>query len=120
MLAKLGELRNQPKYVHEPGTSYNGMWPETDRQRAEAQLNELIDRLHQNLATAPMKKSVLGEFSNTLAQFEPVDTEDRERLCRYLEEIMNILGIESSGGLLNRWLYGPILGSALRSRRQTN
>lgn len=45
-----------------------------------------------------------------MAEFEPVDTEDREQLLRYLEEIMDILGIASSDGLLARWMYGPVLG----------
>jgi hypothetical protein len=120
MLSKLDELRNLPKYVDEPGTAYNGMRPQSDQRLAEAQLNELIDRLRQNLAATPTKKFALSEFSRTLAQFKPIDTEDRERLCRYLEEIMDILGIESSDGLLNRWLYGPLLGAALGPPRRTN
>ena len=45
-----------------------------------------------------------------MAEFEETDTEDREQLLRYLEEIMDILGIASSDGLLNRRLYGAILG----------
>jgi Domain of unknown function (DUF4844) len=46
-----------------------------------------------------------------MAEFEATDTEDREQLMRYLEEIMDNLGIESSDGQLSRWMYGPILGS---------
>jgi hypothetical protein len=45
-----------------------------------------------------------------MAEFEPIDTEDREQLLRYLEDIMDIVGIASSDGLLNKWMYGPILG----------
>ena len=35
-----------------------------------------------------------------------VDTEDRERICLYYEELMNMVGLESSAGLLNKFLYG--------------
>ena len=34
------------------------------------------------------------------------DTEDRERLCSYFEELMDIVGLESSGGHLNNFMYG--------------
>jgi hypothetical protein len=60
---------------------------------------------------------VLAEFAKTMAEFEPVDTEDREQFLRYLEEIMDILGIESSDGLLNRWMYGPLLSPLIDLRK---
>jgi hypothetical protein len=110
MFTKLAELRDRPKYVELPGTLYNGLRPEPARLLAERQINALIDRLREGLASNPSKKFVLGEFAKTLAEFEPTDTEDREQLLRYLEEIMDILGIASSDGLLNGWMYGPILG----------
>lgn len=108
--AKLAALRDRPKYVDLPGTLYNGLRPEGARLLAERQINALIERLQEGLASNPSKKFVLGEFSRTLAEFEPTDTEDREQLLRYLEEVMDILGIASSDALLNGWMYGPILG----------
>ena len=35
-----------------------------------------------------------------------LDTEDRERVCSYFEELMDIVGLESSGGHLNNFMYG--------------
>ena len=35
-----------------------------------------------------------------------LDTEDRERICTYFEELMDIVGLESSGGYLNDFMYG--------------
>jgi Domain of unknown function (DUF4844) len=110
VLTSLSELRSRAKYVEIPGTIYNGMRPEPLRQTSEAQLNSLIDRLRNGLPSKPSKKFVLSEFSKTMAEFEAGDTEDREQLLRYLHEIMDILGIASSDGLLSRWLYGPLLG----------
>jgi hypothetical protein len=109
-ISKLAQLRVQVKFVNEPGTIYNGMRPEPTRLQAEALVNGLIDRLQTDMPSRPSKKFVLGEFATTMGRFEPIDTEDRERFLRYLEEIMDIVGIESSDGLLNRWMYGPILG----------
>ena len=118
-LEQLNALAARPKYVDEPGTIYNGMRPELRRLIAQAQLNGLIRRLSRGLPSKPSKRFVLGEFERTLALFEPIDTEDRERVCRYLEEIMDILGIESSDGVLNRWLYGSLLGTWVTYDRQS-
>ena len=115
---RLSELRVQAKYIDMPGTIYNGMRPESSRLLAEEQLNRLIDRLRDGLPSKPSKKFVLTEFAKTMAEFEPIDTEDRERLLRYLKEIMGILGIASSDGLLSRWMYGPILGSLVDHDRK--
>lgn len=35
-----------------------------------------------------------------------LDTEDRERICTYFEELMDNVGLESSGGHLNKFMYG--------------
>ena len=86
------------------------MRPESSRLLAEEQLNQLIDRLRNGLPSKLSKKFVLAQFAKTTSEFEASDTEDREQLVRYLQEIMDILGIASSDGLLNRWMYGPALG----------
>ncbi len=115
-IEKLSELQSRTKYVEIPGTIYNGMRPEGSRLLAERQLNQLVDRLQDGLPSKPSKPSkrfVLTEFAKTMAEFEATDTEDREQLLRYLGEIMDILGIGSSDGLLSRWMYGAVLGSLL-------
>jgi hypothetical protein len=109
-LEKLSALRGRPKYVDMPGTIYNGMRPESSRLLAEEQLNRLIEGLRKGLPSKPSKKFVLAEFAKTTSEFEASDTEDREQLVRYLQEIMDILGIASADGLLNRWMYGSVLG----------
>ena len=35
-----------------------------------------------------------------------LDTEDRERVCSYIEELMDIVELESSNGQLNKFMYG--------------
>lgn len=35
-----------------------------------------------------------------------LDTEDREKVCSYFEEIMDAVNLDSSGGAINEWLYG--------------
>jgi hypothetical protein len=45
----------------------------------------------------------LKRFSNI---YIDLDTEDRERICHYYEELMDIVGLESSDGHLNNFMYG--------------
>jgi hypothetical protein len=118
MLTRLGALKSQPKFVDEPGTIYNGMRPEEVRRAAEIQLDDLIERLMRDPGDTPAQSFVLAQFRQALARFPGYDTEDRERMCRYLRQILDILGIESSGGLLARWLHGPILGTLILLTRR--
>lgn len=45
----------------------------------------------------------LSRFSDVYLE---LDTEDRERVCTYFEELMEIVGLESSNGQLNKFMYG--------------
>jgi len=45
----------------------------------------------------------LSRFANIYLE---IDTEDRERICTYFEELMGIVGLESSKGQLNKFMYG--------------
>jgi hypothetical protein len=119
-IAKLAEMRTRQKYLGMPGTMYNGMRPEGMRLRAEAQINALIDRLQSGLPLDPSKKFVLTEFERAMAdqdqlmnEFRSADTEDREQFMTYLQDIMDIVGIASSDGLLNRWMYGTELAAMI-------
>ena len=44
----------------------------------------------------------LDKFADLYLQ---LDTEDRERVCSYFEELMDIVGLESSGEHLNNFMY---------------
>ena len=56
------------------------------------------DKEYQNII-----KLGLDRFADLYLQ---LDTEDRERVCSYFEELMDIVGLESSGGHLNDFMYG--------------
>ena len=100
----LKRLRSSAKFTVED--FYPGAPTEELRTEAEQLVNRLLDRLTANLGKSPYKQFVLDEFCQSLDAFKQTDTEERERLCAYLEEIMDIIGIKSSDGLLNDWLYG--------------
>lgn len=60
--------------------------------------NESTKEEYQNAIETGLKR-----FSNFYLE---LDTEDRERICTYYEELMDIVGLESSGGHLNNFIYG--------------
>ncbi|MCI2230513.1 DUF4844 domain-containing protein [Polaribacter sp. MSW13] len=45
-------------------------------------------------------------FSRFANIYLELDTEDRERVCTYIQELMDIVELESSNGLLNKFMYG--------------
>lgn len=47
-------------------------------------------------------------IKNGLKSFENIylDTEDRTRIANYIEELMDIVGLKNSNGLLNNFVYG--------------
>jgi hypothetical protein len=47
-------------------------------------------------------KKGLQRFSQIYLE---IDTENRERICSYFEELMDIVGLESSNGQLNDFMY---------------
>ena len=103
---RLRQLRAEPKFHEDMPTFYPGAPNEEVRSRCEHQLNALLDRLITGLPTHAAKQYVLEEFRTTLTSFRPEDSEECDRLLHYMEQIMDVTGIESSDGLLNEWRYG--------------
>lgn len=100
----LAALRAESKF-HEEET-YPGAPDEGIRLRAEKAVNAMLDRLKERLSSPLKKSEVLAEFLEMLRHFEEDDTEERERACDYCMQVMDLLEIGSSDGLLSKWLYG--------------
>lgn len=75
-----------------------------ESQRLEAIINCLIEILIKSVSANKTKLWVLQQFKESLERVELEDTEARELFGVLLEEIMDILGIESSDGLLAFYL----------------
>lgn len=48
----------------------------------------------------------MSEIEKVLRKCEYYDTEEREMICVYINEILNILDKKELNSLLNIWLYG--------------
>ena len=105
-MARLEALKNAPKFLPEADGLYTGVHDASERLAAETVINAVIERVEKLLSGAGTKKAVLNEFSLGLSQITLSDTEDREQAALYMERIMDCVGMESSDGLLNTWMYG--------------
>jgi hypothetical protein len=96
---RLITLRSSPKFTKLPGTNTT-----EEQGRLSQAFNELLDRLIAGITNNPSKLWVMSQFQLTLEATQIEDTEGREHLGTHLEEVMDILQIESSDGLLSFYL----------------
>lgn len=101
MLKALRAYRSQDKLVNLPGID-----TATERERLSFVLNHLVDALVLGLQTNPSKLWVMRHFQQALVRVQLEDTEGREHFGLELEHVMELVGIESSDGLLNYYLVG--------------
>lgn len=101
IVEELSAFRRQPKLANLPGVDTSD-----EHTRLSTVLNDLADRLIQGVEDNPTKLWVLTEFQRSLELVEQEDTEGREHFGMELERLMEILGIESSDGLLACYLGG--------------
>lgn len=106
VIAQLKALRAERKFDPDEANFYFGAKNEPDRVLAQIQVNAVIDVLLGNLQRAPHRAFVLSTFKDALSAFDTIESEERERFLYYLERIMDIVGVKSSGELFNVWIYG--------------
>lgn len=63
----------------------------------------------------PTKAELLQVLANGIGQIDPdkLDTEDREQVATTFESFLDIVGLESSEGILNKWVYGEEISKLL-------
>jgi len=111
----LNGMRKKPKFQKDTEAQYPGATSEAVRIDADARLNALLDSLINGLPKNQRKAFVIKQFKETLGQFEKFDSEEKDRLLLYLEDIMDEVGIRNSNELFNVWRYGFPYGLILRS-----
>ena len=81
--------------------------PDTSQEQARLStaLNSLLATLIAGLSQNPSKLWVMAQFQPVMDSLYGEDTEGKEAFGAHLEQIMDILGIESSDGLLGFYLY---------------
>jgi hypothetical protein len=101
VLDQLRAFREGPKLADLPGVN-----PSPERERLAVVLDDLTTRLLAGVEGHPTKFWVLKQFQESLEMVQGEDTEAREHFGMELERLMDILGIESSDGVLTHYLGG--------------
>ena len=99
------------KFIEDPGLFYPGIANPALRPGLTDKINQAAEDFRSvALSPNPNKQAYLEKIRIGLRRFEDTevmyDTEDRERVCHYFEELMNLVGVESSEGILNTFMYG--------------
>ena len=101
VMSQLASYRSADKLQHLPGVDVRA-----ERARLAAVLDDLAERLLRGLREHPHKRWVMAQFEQSLRLVEHEDTEAKEHFGLELEWLMDLLGIESSDGLLSDYLGG--------------
>ena len=101
VIEQLRLFRYAPKLQSLPGLNVD-----YERKRLSGILDHLIDRLLDGVARNPTKLWVLTQFQVSLELVEDEDTEGRDHFGLEIEQVMEILDIDSSDGLLACYLGG--------------
>ena len=120
LVAALTAFAHTPKFrCQEPPFRYLNPSSRTVTQPLEMALNQCAVELRGLVQSGGGPGAFRRCISNSLRAIDkPFDTEDREYLLYYYEQLADLLGIRI-GLLLNRWLYGFPLAMLLHpfSRR---
>ncbi len=106
IIEKLEQLRKAIKFKQEG--LYPGLANEQQREALSKKLDEVIDEFKKGAKNGYNNNQYQDLMRKNISKFDSfnLDTEDREYICGFFERIMDVIGLKSSGGILNEWLYG--------------
>lgn len=110
-MTKFQEFKNKEKFLQDDKLFYPGIGDPNLKPVLTEKINIVVDDF-KKLADKgnSTDKDYQNAIKNGLERFSDIylqlDTEDRERVCYYFEELMDIVGLESSDGHLNNFMYG--------------
>jgi len=110
-MTKFEEFKNKEKFTQDDKLFYPGIGDPSLKPILTEKINLAADEFKKladkgNTTDKEYQNAIkigLDRFADLYLQ---LDTEDRERVCSYFEELMDIVGLESSDGHLNNFMYG--------------
>lgn len=105
-LVELTRLREERKFVVDQSNLYFGAPNEAVRLSAQRSVDVLLDSLVLELPKNPKRSMVLAKFKTAMETFSVSESEERNQFLVYLQRIMKVLNMQSSGELMNVWRYG--------------
>ena len=110
-ITKLQNFKKETKFeASSKDASYTGLANPEIKIKLSELLNRAADDFIATTNSKPSEKKYQEDIKRGISRFNPfyldLDTEDREKICSYFEELMDCVELQSSGGELNKWLYG--------------
>ena len=105
-ISALKQLRDANKFGEDTANLYPGAPNENVRAMANEVLNTAITRLIEIPDSGVQEDLFWTVLGDAAKEYAKMDSEEMDRAMVYFEQIMDIYGIESSGGRLNNWRYG--------------
>lgn len=102
MLEALRDYRAGPKLADLPGPN-----PSPERERMASELDRLAGALIDGIEAHPTKFWVLKQFQQSLVAVQQEDAEAREHFGNELERLLEIVGVDSSDGVVEHYLAQP-------------
>ena len=110
-MTKFEEFKNKEKFLQDDELFYPGVGDPKLKpiltEKINLSANDFKELADKGIAT---DKEYQDAIKKGLYRFSDIyldlDTENRERIFSYYEELMDIVGLESSGGHLNNFMYG--------------
>jgi len=105
-IESLEKLKKEPKFIET--AFYPGLEKKENKTALSDLLNDSVDEFVKGAEKDFDDTQYQDLMKENLKKFDiyNLDTEDREYVCGYFEKIMDAIGLESSGGVINQWLYG--------------
>ncbi len=101
----LNLFKTELKFKEDLKTFYPGAISDIQRMKLQILVNSVADKILEGGTENFLKEFVLDKFREIQEKALEYDTEDRERICYYLEKIMDICEIESSDGVLEEFVF---------------
>ncbi len=106
IISALEALKDQKKFVEDMSQFYPGAPNEITQVKAEKIINDALLKLIKTSNDGITEVKFWLVLESAARLLSNMDSEEIDRGLKYIEEIMDIYGIESSEGRLNKWRYG--------------
>ncbi len=115
-IKELENIKNKDNFMSD-GLFYQGVTNSDLKSLLNTILSQVIDNFIEAVKRGDDERSLLKLLAEGISCFKRdfLETEDAERVGTVFEEIMDCIGLESSEGILNDWMYGEDIVALLKN-----
>ena len=105
---QLQALSQRDNFSEDPKTMYTGVSDPTQRAQLNRQFRLAVDAFSAAVSRGASQDQYQKLLVSEIGKFDrdSLDTEDAEQVANCFEKIMDGIGLDSSDGALNDWMYG--------------